>query len=75
MHLPSEYIKKVVAVSLNHHFQDTSLHEIFQSAYEKDNSTDTVLTQVHNDIVRALDDGGCVILVLLDLSAAWHSHY
>ena len=31
---------------------------------------DTVLTRIHNDILHALDDGECVILVLLDLSAA-----
>ena len=30
----------------------------------------TVLTRIHNDILRALDDGESVILVLLDLSAA-----
>ena len=30
----------------------------------------TVLTRIHNDILRVLDDGECVILVLLDLSAA-----
>ena len=30
----------------------------------------TVLTRKHNDILRALDDGESVILVLLDLSAA-----
>ena len=30
----------------------------------------TVLTRIHNDILRSLDDGESVILVLLDLSAA-----
>ena len=30
----------------------------------------TVLTRIHNDILRALDDGESVILVLLDLSVA-----
>ena len=56
---------------LNYHLEDASLHEIFQSAYKKGHSTETALTRMHNDILRAIDDGECVILVLLDLSAAF----
>ena len=56
---------------LNHHLEDASLHEIFQLAYEKGHSTETGFTRIHNDILRAIDDGECVILVLLDLSAAF----
>ena len=55
---------------LNYHLEDASLHEIFQSAYKKGHSTETVLTRIHNDILRATDDGQCVILVLLGLPAA-----
>ena len=67
----SKASEKVVAVRLNHHLEDASLHEIFQSAYKKGHSTETALTRIHNDIIRAIDDGECVILVLLDLSAAF----
>ena len=56
---------------LNYHLEDASLHEIFQSAYKKGHSTETALKGIHNDILDAIDDGGCVILVLLDLSAAF----
>ena len=56
---------------LNYHLEDASLHEFFQSAYNKGHSTETALTRIHNDILRAIDDGECVILVLLDLSAAF----
>ena len=56
---------------LNYHLEDASLHEIFQSAYKKGHSTETVLTRIHNDILRATDDGQCVILVLLGLPAAF----
>ena len=63
--------KKVVAVRLNHHLEDASLHEIFQSAYKKGHSSETALTRIHNDILHAIHDGGCVILVLPDLSAAF----
>ena len=34
-------------------------------------STESALLRVHNDVLRALDDGKCVMLVLLDLSAAF----
>ena len=67
----SKATEKVVAVHLNHHLEDASLHEIFQSAYKKGHSTETALTRIPNDILHATDDGGCVILVLLDLSAAF----
>ena len=67
----SKATEKVVAVRLNYHLEDASLHEIFQSAYKKGHSTETALTRIHNDILRAIDDGECVILVLLDLSAAF----
>ena len=33
----------------------------------------TALLKVHNDALRAMDDGECVFLVLLDLSAAFNT--
>ena len=44
---------------------------MFQSAYRMGHSTETALTRIHNDILLAIDDNSCVILVLLDLSAAF----
>ena len=55
---------------LNHHLEDVRLY-VFQSAYKKGDSTETALTRIHNDILSAINDGECVILVLLDLSAAF----
>ena len=54
-----------------------NLSEVFQSAYKKGHSTESALVRVHNDILRAIDNGGCVILLLLDLSAAFDTvnHY
>ncbi len=43
----------------------------FQSAYKARHSTETALTRVHDDIMRAVDSQGGAILVLLDLSAAF----
>jgi len=48
-----------------------SLLSAKQSAYRRHFSTETALLIVHNDIVRAVDRGDLVPLVLLDLSAAF----
>ena len=44
---------------------------MFQSAYRGGQSVETDLVRVHNDIMRASDEKKSVILVLLDLSAAF----
>ena len=36
-----------------------------------EHSTETALTRIHNDILLAIDDNSCVMLLLLDLSAAF----
>ena len=51
----------------------TLIMALFQSAYRAGHSTETALTRVHNDVLRAIDDGQCVILVLLDLSSAFNT--
>ncbi len=45
----------------------------FQSAYRESYSTETALLRVQNDILMELDKGKVVMLVLLDLSAAFHT--
>ena len=42
-----------------------------QSAYRDENSTETVLIKVQNDILSALDAGLSAILLMFDLSAAF----
>ena len=66
----SKATEKVVALRLNQHLVNNNLHEMFQSAYRIGHSTETALTRIHNDILLAIDDSSCIILVLLDLSAA-----
>ena len=44
---------------------------VHQLAYRQHHSTETAITIVHNDIVRAIDAGEVFQLVLLDLSAAF----
>jgi hypothetical protein len=48
-----------------------NLHEPMQSAYRSFHSTETALLRVQNDILHAIDTQHCVLLVLLDLSAAF----
>ncbi len=50
---------------------ENDLNDPMQSAYLKYRSTETALVKVHNDIMEAIDGGSSVILVLLDLSAAF----
>ena len=41
------------------------------SAYKQHHSTESALLRVHNDIIQSIDRKNCVLLVLLDLSAAF----
>lgn len=67
----SKSIEKVVAQQLTKYISDNGLDEPFQSAYKSFHSTETALLMVQNDILRSLDENRSVILVLLDLSAAF----
>ena len=50
---------------------DNDLNEGLQSAYKKHHSCETALLRVQNDILKSIDDKKCVVLLLLDLSAAF----
>lgn len=45
--------------------------EVFQSSFKTLHSTESAILRVFNDIFLATDSGDCVILVLLDLTAAF----
>lgn len=67
----SKIIEKIVAIRLKSHMDINELHELLQSAYKEFHSCETALIKVQDDILRAVDRGQCVLLVLLDLSAAF----
>jgi hypothetical protein len=67
----SKLLEKVVSVRLDTHLEEYGLHDGFQSAYRKGHSTESALLRVQCDIMEALDQGSVVILVMLDLSAAF----
>ena len=67
----SKLTERVVLRRLIDQVSSGNLHETFQSAYKPNHSTETALTRIQNDILMALDNKKGVVLVLLDLSAAF----
>ena len=67
----SKLIEKAAAHELTSYTLNNDLREVFQSAYKKLRSTETTLLRVQNDILRAIDSRRSVLLVLVDLSAAF----
>ena len=67
----SKVIEKVVAVRLQAYLDSYQLTEPLQSAYKPFHSCETALVRVHNNILLAIDNRHCVMLLLLDLSAAF----
>ena len=67
----SKLIERIVALQITAHLKLNGLLEEFQSAYKSLHSNKTALLRVQNDLLRAVDESGAAILVLLDLSAAF----
>ena len=53
--------------------EENDIHVLHHSAYRVKHRTETSLLKIHNDISRAISSRRKVILVLLDLSAAFHT--
>ena len=47
------------------------LYPLLQSAYRRGHSTETALLKIYNDILMAMSRQEVVLLVVLDLSAAF----
>ena len=67
----SKVIENVAAMRLTNYLCDNDLNESLQSAYKKHKSCETALLRIQNDILKSIDDKQCVVLLLLDLSAAF----
>ena len=74
----SKVLESVINLQLQVHFEDNKLLDNYQSAYRIGHSVETALSHVHDSIMKQLDRGRTVFLVLLDLSAAFdtisHKH-
>ena len=66
-------IEKAVAFKLGYHLTSSNAHELYRSAYKQGDITETALVRVHNDILCGIDEGGYVVLLLLDLSTAFNT--
>jgi exonuclease III len=64
-------IESTVITQYQDHLSKNKLHDVKQSAYKKFHSTETLLMKIHNDIMSSLGKNEVVLLILLDLSAAF----
>ena len=69
--LISKLVERLVAKRFTSHVNLHTLLPAQQSAYRPFHSTETAVLNVHNDLVRAVDDCCVSQLDLLDLSAAF----
>jgi hypothetical protein len=67
----SKLIEKVVDSQMTIHMKVNNLHDPLQSSYKEFNSTETAMVKLHNDILTALDQNKAVLIVCIDLSAAF----
>ena len=67
----SKVLEKAAGKQLIHHKEVNDLREKLQSAYREYHSTETALLRIHNDLVMSMDKKQCVLMVMLDLSAAF----
>ena len=56
---------------LKAHMDNNLLHKTCQSAYRSCHSTETALLKITSDLRCAMEEDHCVLLVMLDLSAAF----
>jgi len=67
----SKIIERIATKQLTLHADQNELFPARQSAYRRFHSTESAVLVVHNDIIRAIDEGHVVALALLDLSSAF----
>ena len=67
----SKIFEKAVFCQFIDYLHDNDLEESFQSTYKCFHSTETALLKVQNDILCEIGNQKCVVLLLLDMSAAF----
>ena len=67
----SKIIEKTAHIQLFDYVNNNKLLSAFQSGYRRNHSCETAVTKIHNDILLMTDKRKNVILLLLDLSAAF----
>ena len=67
----SKLLEKYVASQIRQYMDSNDLFDVFQSEYRPAHSCETALVRIQDDILHSLDNRNTMILVLLDLSAAF----
>ena len=67
----SKLLEKAACTQIVSYLEENDLIPLYQSAYLKSHSCETALFKFHNDVQQMLSSGKVVILVQLDLSAAF----
>jgi hypothetical protein len=67
----SKILEKTVHHQLNNYVDSNNLYAHYQSGYRKFHSCETAVTRIHNDLLMMIDKKTNVLLLLLDLSAAF----
>ena len=68
----SKLLEQVIATQLNEFLTSNNALPLYQSAYRRHHSTETVLLKVFfSNVCNAIDEGNVCLLGLLDLSAAF----
>ena len=67
----SKLLERAILDQLNHYLDENSLHCPVQSGYRPKHSCETLLVRMTDDILKEMEAGNVVALVLLDLSAAF----
>lgn len=71
LHFFSKIIERCVLFQLRNHCTSSNLLPIFQSAFRPHHSVESALIHVSDDILKHLNARKSVILILLDMSAAF----
>ncbi len=67
----SKVLEKIVLNQIQSFLSSNCIYEVFQSGFKSAHSTESALLRVLNDIYLSTDSGDSVVLILLDLSAAF----
>ena len=67
----SKTLERYDALELRRYLDDKCLNDPFHGAYRPGHSTETALVRIHNDLLLSIDSRRSVLLVLLDLTAAF----
>ena len=70
----SKLVERAVFDQVHAHLSEHDLYPLLQTAYRRGHSTETALLKIYNDMLMAMNRQDVVLLVLLDLSAAFDTH-